>query len=255
MHHRGPPVWMDALFRGSATRPSSSVSARSRFHSPTARVSMHRSAVQTWNAGNIAAIDFWTNIDDRSNELKPDNLQGSAAYCRGKRFTNHHPQDCCKRASGESLELSVCQNSDPHKRCRTFNNFGGQTSTKARRASWHRWGVAQGHENADVVSQRNIALCSRPDGFAFKSGIGCPRGDSSKGFFWCPENWMAQQSFLAIPISRPSGPSTFGQFHFGFAAGIFWHYQWLWFICCFLALEKFKHGHTWKNQEKRNKYP
>ena len=38
--------------------------------------------------------------------------------------------------------------------------------------------VAQGHENAGVLSQRNIVLCPWPDTFAFKTGIYCPREES-----------------------------------------------------------------------------
>ena len=174
------------------------------------------------NAGIIAAIvtaidliDFGTDVDEICNELKQDNLQSSAARCRGKRFTNSHPQDSCSAqlVSHES-RVFVKFPTRMIERCWTSNNFVGQPSTKARCAAWHRRSDTRGYENAGVVSQRTIALCPLPDGFApafaFKTGIECPRSDSSNFFLLCAEKWMTQQTLLAIQILRRSGPSAFG---------------------------------------------
>ena len=82
------------------------------------------------------------------------------------------------------------------------------TFLSAKWNSWHGWrqyghvwlSSTGDHEIAGVVSQRKIVLCPRPDGFAFKTGISCPRSDSSNCFLQCPENWMAQQTQFTIPI-------------------------------------------------------
>ena len=65
-----------------------------------------------------------------------------------------------------------------------------------------------------AVSERNIVLCPRPDGFVFKTGIGCPRSDTSNCFLLCPESRE-----LDGPAD-PDGNIKFNKFLFGFADGV-----------------------------------
>ena len=63
------------------------------------------------NAGNIAVIlmptdliDFRTDIDDHYNELKLDNLQGSAVHCRDIGPSKSREQSVCGKLPTRTIE-------------------------------------------------------------------------------------------------------------------------------------------------------